>query len=167
MESKNLDLYGNPLIGWERAARQLEQREFHGGKGTYWLSTTCPDGRPHSAGVLGVWMEGTLYFASGARSLKSRNLETNPSCAVSASLPDLDLVMEGAARRVTDRGTLQRVAAEFVRRGWPTAVSGDSLTAEWGAPSAPPPWYLFAVTPAVVFGVGTAGTPGATRWRFA
>lgn len=68
MESKNLDLYGNALIGWERAASQLEQREFHGGRGTFWLSTTCPDGRPHSAGVLGVWIESTLYFASGARS---------------------------------------------------------------------------------------------------
>jgi hypothetical protein len=166
MESKNLDLYGKLPIPWERAASQLEQREFSGGRGTYWLSTTCPDGRPHAAGVLGVWMDGTLYFASGARSLKTRNLQANPRCAVSASLPDLDVVIEGTARRVTDGEGLERVAAEFVRRGWPASVEGDTLTAEWGAPSAPPPWHLYAVSPAVAFGVGTAGTPGATRWTF-
>jgi hypothetical protein len=166
MESKNLDLYGSPPIPWERAARQFDEREFHGGRGTYWLSTTCRDGRPHAAGVLGVWMDGALYFASGAGTLKSRNLRANSRCAISASLADLDVVIEGSARRVTERETLERIAAEFVRRGWPTAVNGDSLTAEWGAPSAPPPWHLYVVTPSVVFGIGTAGTPGATRWSF-
>jgi hypothetical protein len=67
---------------------------------------------------------------------------------------------------VTDGETLERVAAEFVRRGWPTSVDGVTLTAEWGAPSAPPPWHFYAVSPAVAFGVATAGTPGATRWTF-
>jgi hypothetical protein len=166
MESKNLDRYGNPPIPWERAVNQFEERAFRGGTGTYWVSTTCPDGRPHAAGVLGVWTDGALYFASGARTLKSRNLQANSSCAVSASLADLDVVIEGSARRVTDGDTIERIAAEFVRRGWPTAVDGDSLTAAWGAPSAPPPWHLYAVTPSVAFGVGTAGTPGATRWSF-
>lgn len=166
MESKNLGLYGSPPILWERAVSQFEQREFHGGGGTYWLSTTCPDGRPHAAGVLGVWMDGALYFASGARTLKSRNLEADPRCAVSASLPDLDVVIEGSARRVIDSETLERIAAEFAQRGWPTVVTGDLLTAAWGAPSAPPPWHLYAVTPSVAFGVGTGETPGATRWSF-
>jgi|HubBroStandDraft_6_1064221.scaffolds.fasta_scaffold00049_85 hypothetical protein len=166
MESKNLDLYGSPPIPWERAASQFEQREFHGGTGTYWLSTTCSNGRPHAAGVLGVWVDGALYFASGVRTLKSRNLQANSRCAISASLADLDVVIEGSARRVTDRETLERIAAEFVRRGWPTEVNGDSLTAAWGAPSAPPPWHLYAVTPSVAFGVGTDATPGAMRWSF-
>lgn len=166
MDSKNLDLYGSPPIPWARAASQFEQREFHGGRGTYWLSTTCPDGRPHAAGVLGVWIDGSLYFASGVRTLKSRNLEANSRCAISASLPDLDVVIEGSARRVTDRETLERIAAEFVRRGWPTSVDGDILTAAWGAPSAPPPWHLYPVTASVAFGVGTDGTRGATRWSF-
>ena len=103
-------------------------------------------------------MDGALYFASGARTLKTRNLEANPRCAVSASLPDLDVVIEGRARRVIDAVTLERIAAEFVQRGWPTEVNGDVLTASWGAPSAPPPWHLFAVTPSVAFGVGTSET---------
>jgi hypothetical protein len=166
MQTKNLDLYGSPPIPWERATSQFEQREFHGGGGTYWLSTTCADGRPHAAGVLGVWIDGVLYFASGARTLKSRNLQADSRCVVSASLADLDVVMEGRAIRVTDRKTLERVSSEFVQRGWPTEVSGDTLTAAWGAPSAPPPWHLYAVSPSVAFGVGTAETTGATRWSF-
>ena len=166
MESTNLGLYGSPPIAWERAEGQLEGRAFHGGEGTYWLSTACPDGRPHAAGILGVWSEGALYFASGASTLKSRNLQADSRCAVSASLGDLDLVIEGTARRVTDSATLERIAAEFVKRGWPTTVDGDTLTAAWGAPSAPPPWHLYAVTPSVAFGVGTAAVPGAARWTF-
>ena len=166
MQTKNLDLYGNPPIRWDRARAQLQQREFHGGRGTYWLSTTGSDAHPHAAGVLGVWIGDTLYFASGARSRKSRHLEANPECALSASLPDLDLVIEGSATRVMDSETLGRLAEEFVQRGWPVTVSGDTLTAKWGAPSAPPPWHLYAVTPAKAFGVATAGEPGATRWTF-
>jgi hypothetical protein len=166
MDTKNLDLYGNPPIPWERATSQFERREFHGGGGTYWLSTICPDGRPHAAGVLGVWIDGALYFASGTRTLKSRNLQADSRCVVSASLGDLDVSIEGRAIRVTDRKTLERVSSEFVQRGWPTEVSGDSLTAAWGAPSAPPPWHLYALSPSVAFGVSTGETPGATRWSF-
>lgn len=166
MDTKNLDIYGSPPIPWTRARDQFEHREFHGGRGTYWLSTTNPDGHPHVAGVLGVWIGDTLYFASGTRTRKSRNLEANPHCAIAASLPDLDVAIEGTATRVTDPAALETIAAEFERHGWPVTVSGDILTAPWGAPSAPPPWYLYAITPATAIGVATAGTPGATRWRF-
>jgi hypothetical protein len=166
MKAKNLDCYGNPPIPWERARGQFQQREFTGGRGTYWLSTTGSDGRPHAAGVLGVWIGDTLYFASGARSRKSRNLEVNPACALSASLPDLDVVIEGTATRISDSEALETVAGEFVRRGWPVTVSGDALTAAWGAPSAAPPWYLYAVAPTTAFGVATGGAAGATRWSF-
>jgi hypothetical protein len=116
--------------------------------------------------VLGVWFGDTLYFASGARSRKSRNLEVNPACALSASLPDLDVVIEGTARRVTDSQTIKNLAGEFVRRGWPVTVIGEALTAPWGAPSASPPWYLYAVAPTTAFGLATGGSPGATRWSF-
>lgn len=39
--------------------------------------------------------------------------------------------------------------------------------AEYSAPSAgPPPWYLYRVTPATVYALGTAEPYGATRFRF-
>jgi hypothetical protein len=167
MQETNLDTYGNPPIPWSRAEAQLAQREFHGGRGTYWLSTTSPDGRPHCAGVLGAWLDGRLYFVSGPGARKTRHLTANPACAVSASLPDLDLVLEGSASRVTDPPTLQRVASEFARLGWSAAVEGDRIMAPFGAPSAgPPPFHLYAMTPVVGFGVATAPPDGATRWRF-
>ncbi len=166
MRETNLDLYGNPPISWSRAESQLATRDFHGGRGTYWLSTAGADRRPHAAGVLGVWLNGRLYFASGARSRKSRHLAANPACAVSASLPDLDLVLEGDAVRVTDAATLESVAVQFRLRGWPATVSGDSLIASFGAPSARPPWHLYVMTPVTAFAVATGGMSGATRWRF-
>jgi len=165
-DEKNLDIYGSLPIPWSRVLGQIQRRDFHGGRGTYWLSTTCPDGSPHAAGVLGVWIDDILYFASGARTRKSRNLQANPHCAVAASLPDLDFVIEGTARRITDPATLEKIADEFGERGWPATVNGDSLEAPFGAPSAPPPWHLYAVTPATAFGVATDGVPGATRWTF-
>ena len=38
------------------------------------MATVRPDGRPHSAGVGAVWVDGALYFVSGPGTLKSRNL---------------------------------------------------------------------------------------------
>jgi hypothetical protein len=49
------------------------------------------------AGVVGLWLGDTLYFVSGPGTRKSRNLATDPRCSFAISLPDLDLVLEGAA----------------------------------------------------------------------
>ena len=162
-EQTNLDIYGAAPIPWARALAQLEA----GAATRYWLATTRPDGRPHLAGVGALWVEGRLYFVSGAGTRKSRNLATNPNCSVSIALPDLDLVIEGTATRVTDEATLARIAARDAAAGWPATVSDGALTAPYSAPSAgPPPWDLYVVTPVTAFGVATAEPNGATRWRF-
>jgi hypothetical protein len=172
MEQKNLDIYGDPLIPWSRALEQLEAvtKQTHPDERaakTHWLATTGRDGRPHAAGVGALWVDGKFYFTSGASTRKSRNLAENPACVISMSLPDLDLVVEGTAARVTDQATLQRLAELYAAQGWPASVSGDAFTAEFSAPSAgPPPWDLYVVTPATAFGVATADPSGATRWRF-
>jgi hypothetical protein len=163
MEQTNLDIYGNEPIPWARALKHLEA----GAATSYWLATTRPDGRPHIAGVGAKWVEGRLYFTSGPGTRKSRNLAENPRCVVSMSFPDLDLVIEGTAARVTDEASLARLAERYSSQGWPAAVSGDAFTAPYSAPSAgPPPWYLYAVVPVTAFGVATAEPYGATRWRF-
>ena len=164
MEQTNLaDIYGAEPIPWSRALKQLEA----GAAKTYWLATTRPDGRPHLAGVGAQWVEGRLYFVSGAGTRKSRNLATNPNCAVSIALPDLDLVIEGTAGRVTDEATLARIAERYASGGWPATVSDGAFTAPYSTPSAgPPPWDLYVVTPVTAFGVATAEPNGATRWRF-
>ena len=162
-QSKNLDIYGSEPIPWSRALTQLES----GSGGTYWLATTRPDGRPHLAGVGGLWVDGKVYFTSGAATRKSRNLSANGNCAVSVSLPGLDLVIEGTVARVTDEATLVRLAERYAAQGWPATVDHGALTAPYSAPSAgPPPWDLYAITPITAFGVATAEPNGATRWRF-
>ena len=160
---KNLDIYGAPPIPWSRALAELE-----GGRGgTYWLATTDPVGRPHVAGVGALWVDGKIYFVTGARTRKGRNLAANPHCVLSVSLAGLDLVVEGRAVRVTDRPTLLRLAARYAAQGWPASVSGTAFTAEYSAPSAgPPPWNLYMVRPTTAFGVATAEPSGATRWAF-
>ena len=163
MNQKNLDIYGDEPIPWSRAVEQLET----GSAKSFWLATVRPDGRPHVAGVGALWVDGKLYFTSGPKTRKSRNLAQNPACVFSVALPNLDLVIEGTAARVTDEDTLQRLAQRYAAQGWPARASDGALTAEYSAPSAgPPPWILYVFTPTTAFGVATAAPNGATRWQF-
>jgi hypothetical protein len=168
MDQKNLDIYGHEPIPWSRAERQLDAQIHEEGHGTtHWLATTSPDGQPHVAAVGALWVDGEFYFTSGPRTRKSRNLAENPSCAISVSLGDIDVVISGTARKVTDQPTLQRLARLYEAQGWPAKVGDAAITAEFSAPSAgPPPWNLYAVTPSTAVGVATAEPHGATRWRF-
>ena len=166
MEQTNLDIYGHPPIPWSRAEQQLAAAE---GKTDphFFLATARPDGRPHVAGIGALWVDGKVYFVSGAGTRKSRNLAQRADCAISVNLPDLDLVVEGTAAKVTDEPTLQRLAERYAAQGWPVTVEGEAFTAPYSAPSAgPPPWDLYEFTPRTAFGVATAEPHGATRWRF-
>lgn len=168
MDQKNLAaLYGLPPIPWSRALEALETKVPEAT--TLFLATTRPDGRPHVAGVGGLWDSGHMYFVSGPETRKSRNLAANPDCAIAMSLPGIDLVVEGSARRVTDDTTLRRLAKRYADSGWPASVQDGAFTHDFSAPSAgPPPWYLYEVKPITVFGVLTDADEGggATRWRF-
>jgi pyridoxine/pyridoxamine 5'-phosphate oxidase len=163
MEQKNLDIYGSEPLPWSRALKQLEDVAS---RTSFWLATVRPDGRPHVAAVGALWVDGKFYFTSGVGTRKSRNLAENPSCVISVSLGDLDLVVEGTAAHVTDMPTLSRIASRYAAQGWPASASDGAITAEYSAPSAGPgPWDLYAVTPSTAFGVATAEPYGATRWR--
>ena len=168
MESINLDGESSE-IPWSRAADQLQKLEPRGGSGgpTCWLTTIRTDGRPHVAGVVGFWADDTLYFVSGPGTTKAKNIAREPRCSFAISLPDLDIVLDGRASRVTDAQTLARVAQGFADRGWPLEADGDMVTASFCAPTAPPPpWHLHAFKPTTALGVATSAPSGATRWRF-
>ena len=167
-ETTNLDtIYGSPTIPWERPLGLLEAGAF-GMDARFFLGTVRPDGRPHSAGIGAAWHDGDMYFQCGPETRKARNVAANPACTLSASLPGLDLVAEGEARRVTDAPTLEAIAAIYSNEaGWPVEVDGDAFTAPYSAPGGgPPPWHLFRLTVHTAFGVATAEPHGATRWRF-
>jgi hypothetical protein len=165
MDQKNLDIYGHPPLPWSRAEHQMEAAT--GTDITHFLATVRPDGRPHVAGIGALWVDGKYYFTSGAGTRKSRNLAERDDCAISVKLPDLDLIVEGKAKKVTDEATLKQLAQRFDAQGWPATVKDGALTAPFSAPSAgPAPWDLYEFTPATAFGVATAEPHGATRWRF-
>src|SRR5258708_12500761 len=89
----NLDIYGAKTIPWSRTLKQL------GGNtaGSYWLATTDPGGRPHVAAVGALWVDGKLYFTSGPRTRKSRNLAANRPSPPPAPPTAPDLVSPGTA----------------------------------------------------------------------
>jgi hypothetical protein len=162
-ETTNLDIYGQVALPWSRPHDLLAA-----GMPEAFLGTTRPDGRPHAARVGALWHDGDVYLVSGPGTRKSRNLARNSACTIATSLPGIDLVLEGEARRVTDRPTLEAVAALYREGGWPAEVEGETFTAPYSAPSAgPPPWDLYRFTFHTAVGVATAEPYGATRWRFA
>src|SRR6266487_1604299 len=64
---------GSGLLPWSWALERLRNSR------NYWLTTVWPDGRPHVMPVWAVWLdgpkqEGTLWFSSGLRSRKIRNI---------------------------------------------------------------------------------------------
>ena len=172
-DQRNLDIYGNSPIPWSRASDLLEavtaslQDKDHVSV-THWLSTVGPDGSPHAAGIGAIWVDDTFYFTSGDRTRKSRNLASNPKCAISVALPGLDLIVYGTAAKVTHEATLERLANVYAAQGWPVSVRDGAFVAEFSAPSAgPPPWALYVLRPTKALGVATAEPWGATRWRLA
>jgi Pyridoxamine 5'-phosphate oxidase len=168
----NLDGYGTPPIEWARVQAVLDTRLTQapgtGGpqRHTTWLTTINPDGSPHVMSVGVVRRGGSWYFTSGPATRKTRNLARDSRCVVSVATEPFDLVVEGIAERIVDSDELTSVAEAFNEGGWPAAVAGDALTAEYSAPSAgPAPWYVFRVQPSTVFAFGTAEPFGATKFH--
>jgi hypothetical protein len=167
IETTNLDtVSGSEPIPWSRSLELLSAGPF-GMDTTFVLGTVRPDGRPHAAMFGAAFHDGDLYFQTGPKTRKARNVAANPACTIAASLPGMDLVFEGEAQRVTDAATLEAVVAIWREGGWPAQVEGDGLTAPYGPPSGgPPPWHLYRLNAHTVFGVAGAEPHGATRWRF-
>jgi len=156
---------GTEPLPWERARDLLAGGALL--EAAAFLGTVRPDGRPHAARVGAAWHDGDAYFQTGEGTRKARNLQANPACTLSASLPGIDLVFEGVAERVTDAPTLEAVAGVWRDGGWAAEVSGDGITAPYNAPgTGPPPWQVFRVRAHTVFGVATAEPFGAARWRW-
>jgi len=153
-------------LPWSRALDLLDGGALRDGAAVF-LGTVRPDGRPHSARIGATWYDGDIYFQTGRGTRKARNLEAQPACTLSTSLPGVDVVFEGVAERVTDASTLEAVAAVWREGGWAAEVSGTGIVAPYNAPgTGPPPWHVYRVVASTVFGVATAEPFGASRWGF-
>jgi PPOX class probable F420-dependent enzyme len=176
MEATNLaDLYGTPLLDWApmkaRLDQGLSQAPETGGpnRHTCWLATINRDGSPHVTGIGALWVDDAFWFETGEGTRKAKNLARDPRCTLSVATGDFDLVVEGEARKVTDRSTVAAMAERWAAGGWPARVddTGLALTAEFSAPSAgPPPWFVYRLAPQTATALLTVEPGGATRWRF-
>jgi PPOX class probable F420-dependent enzyme len=176
MEATNLaDLYRTPLLDWARVKARLDegmsQAPETGGpnRHTCWLATINRDGSPHVTGVGALWVDDAFWFETGEETRKGKNLARDPRCTLSVATHDFDLVVEGEARKVTDRSTVAAMAERWAAGGWPARVddTGLALTAEFSAPSAgPPPWFVYRLSAQTATALLTVEPGGATRWRF-
>ncbi|WP_166844052.1 pyridoxamine 5'-phosphate oxidase family protein [Isoptericola sp. BMS4] len=83
----------------------------------YRITTVRRDGRPHVTPLVGLWTDGGFVFCTGPAEQKSRNLERNDRVAVTVGSEawdaGLDVVVEGAAVRVTGGAELRRLADAY------------------------------------------------------
>lgn len=146
MPGYDLSPAADGMLPWEWAVTRLASSQ------RFWLATASADGRPHLAALWAVWHDERLWFSTGSRSRKARDLAARPSCSLS---------VEGAAESV-------------VVDGWATMCNSVSATVaaayaeKYGAPP-PPGEPVFSFVPKKAIAVVEAaeqfqGT--ATRWTF-
>src|SRR5260370_26826469 len=94
---------GSGLLPWSWAADRLASAR------NYWVTSSWPDGRPHSMPVWGMWDDSILWFTSGLRSRKVRNLTADPRCVVTTEDASDPVLIEGSASIATDAASIRRV----------------------------------------------------------
>jgi nitroimidazol reductase NimA-like FMN-containing flavoprotein (pyridoxamine 5'-phosphate oxidase superfamily) len=168
-------------LPWMDAEQQLQKA------GVFWLSTVRPEGRPHVAPLIAVWLDGALYFCTGEHERKAKNLAKNTQVAVTtgcnALTKGLDIMVEGEAVVVSDDAKLRRVADAYVAKygeGWRFAVHDGAFYPDTGSvrEENADRILVFEVTPTTAFGFGRSefvNPPwrwrhpelfSQTRWRF-
>ncbi|MGH2364820.1 MAG: pyridoxamine 5'-phosphate oxidase family protein [Chloroflexota bacterium] len=116
----------------------------------YFISTTRLDGAPHTAIVWGVWLEGSLYFSTGASSRKARNPAQEPRCTIATDRADDAVILEGEAELSAMPPALPAI-----------------YEAKYNWVVEPGLGPLFVVRPRVVFAFREQAMSETTRWTFA
>jgi general stress protein 26 len=152
---------GAAAAGWQETRRVLEEAQLS------WICTVRADGRPHLTPLVAVWLDGALYFCTGADEQKGVNLRGNPHVLLLTGCnhwdQGLDVVAEGDAVRVTDDALLTRLAEAWAGKWdgqWQFQVCDGSFQNSGGG-TAP----VFEVRPAKVL-VFAKGRFGQTRHSF-
>ncbi len=148
---------------WAAGAAQLEQARV------FWISTVRPDGRPHVTPLIAVWLDGALYFCTGASERKAKNIEQNAHVVLTTGRntmdeDTLDMVVEGDAVRVRDAAELQRIADAYEAKygpDWHFDVQDNAFVGQEGNVA-----LVFAVAPSTAFGFGKGAVYSQTRWQF-
>jgi nitroimidazol reductase NimA-like FMN-containing flavoprotein (pyridoxamine 5'-phosphate oxidase superfamily) len=131
------------LLPWSWAEERLRDAW------RYWVVTVSGGGEPHAMPVWAVWLDDALWFSTGGRSRKARNLRDEPRCVVHTEGPDV-VVVNGVA----EEGELARIAEAY-------GAKYPDLPPD---PSENP---IMRVRPVTVIGIDEREfTTSPTRWRF-
>jgi hypothetical protein len=110
--------------------------------------------------VWALWMDGFLYFSTGAKSRKAQNLAQNPHCTMCTERADEAVILEGVVETERDVRTIRKFIPLYERKyKWKLGEMGENLIALKDP--------LFLLRPSVAFGFWEkkfAST--ATRWIF-
>jgi hypothetical protein len=143
---------GSGLLPWQWAEEKLVSSH------DYWVVSIGPEGWPHAMPVWGVWDAGALWFSSGGRSRKVRNLLADPRCTVAIQDTTDPVVFRGMAEIVREPAELARAIA-LVNAKYSTDYGVDFLDPAVNATvQVRPRWALGLVQD------DFSGSP--TRWRF-
>lgn len=126
----NMPRYGvlpdqtDAMLTWDWVDTQMRQAR------NFWLSTTCPDGKPHAVPVWGVWVESSFFFSTDPLSVKARNIRRDIRVVLHLESGDETLIFEGRLKTSYETDTLQATInrAYFDKYGLdPEADSVDAL----------------------------------------
>ena len=154
---------GAKATPWAKAREVLETAQLS------WVTTVRGDGRPHVTPLVSVWLDDAVHFSTGPAEQKAVNLASNPHVVMTTGCnrwdQGLDVMVEGKAERVTDRATLERLAAAWATKWdgqWQFEVAdGGFAPADGGVDD---PVLVFAVKPDKVLAFGK-GEFSHTRYR--
>jgi general stress protein 26 len=151
---------GAQPVPWPETQRVLEDAQL------FWVTTVRPDGRPHSTPLVAIWLDDALHFSTGETEQKAHNLAANPNVLLTTGdngwKGGLDVVVEGAAVRVTDDAVLDRLAQAW-RAKWDGQWQFEARDGAFHHPHGAA--LVFRVEPTKVLAFGK-GTFSHTRHRF-
>lgn len=145
---------------WSEVVETVQRAEI------FWLSTVRRDGRPHVTPLPAVWLDGVLYFCTGAEEQKAVNLASEDRCILTTGTDrfrsGLDVVVEGTAARATDEALLRRLASLWQDKlDWPWGVADGAFRHEEGGQA-----LVFGLTPHKVLAFSKGDPFGQTRFLF-
>lgn len=102
---------GAAAVPWARTRDTLAAAQL------FALTTVRADGRPHQSPLVAVWLDDAIFFSTGPTEQKHRNLEVNANVLLTTGPNDwqhgLEIVVEGAAERVTEHELLERLVTAW------------------------------------------------------
>ncbi|HUF52264.1 MAG TPA: CoA-binding protein [Dehalococcoidia bacterium] len=142
------------VVSWEWVEERLSEA------GTFWFSTTRPDGRPHAMPAWGIWLDGKLYFEGSPETRRAKNIAKNPNVSIHVENGTQTVILEGVTKEAwpPPRDVAERLAAIFAEK------FGES----WGYRPEVTQWDeggLWALEPDRVFAWSSFPTD-CTRFRF-